>query len=40
MALLNAVIDLSHHNTVTDFNKVKNDGILELSIKRRKGCFS
>jgi lysozyme len=28
MALLNAVIDLSHHNTVTNFQQIKSSGII------------
>jgi lysozyme len=37
MALLNAVIDLSHHNSVTSFEQVKNDGILGVIHKATQG---
>ena len=37
MPLLNAVIDLSHHNTVTSFQLVKEDGILAVIHKATEG---
>jgi len=37
MALLNAVIDLSHHNTVTSFDDIKNDGIMAIIHKATQG---
>jgi lysozyme len=37
MALLNAVIDLSHHNTVTSFQKIKDAGILGIIHKATQG---
>jgi lysozyme len=37
MPLLNAVIDLSHHNTVTSFQEVKGDGILAVIHKATQG---
>jgi len=33
MALLNAVIDLSHHNTVTSFQQIKGNGIIGVIYK-------
>lgn len=37
MPLLNVVIDLSHHNTVTSFQDVKEDGILGIIHKATEG---
>jgi lysozyme len=37
MPLLNAVIDLSHHNTITSFQKVKEAGILGIIHKATQG---
>ncbi|HYY96489.1 MAG TPA: glycoside hydrolase family 25 protein [Pyrinomonadaceae bacterium] len=37
MALLNAVIDLSHHNTVTSFQQAKDAGILGVIHKATQG---
>jgi lysozyme len=37
MALLNAVIDLSHHNTVTSFQQVKDAGIIGVIRKATGG---
>lgn len=37
MALLNVVIDLSHHNTVSSFTDIKNDGIVGVIHKATEG---
>ena len=37
MALLNVVIDISHHNTVTSFEDVKNAGIIGVVHKATEG---
>jgi lysozyme len=37
MALLNTVIDLSHHNSVSSFEDVKNDGIVGVIHKATQG---
>jgi len=37
MALLNIVVDISHHNTVSSFAKVKNDGIVGVVHKATEG---
>ena len=39
MALLNAVIDLSHHNTVTSFQDAKAAGILGVIHKATEGTI-
>jgi len=38
MPLLNVVIDLSHHNTVTSFQDIKDDGILGIIHKATEGA--
>lgn len=38
MALLNAVIDLSHHNTVTSFQQIKSSGIIGVIHKATQGA--
>jgi lysozyme len=38
MALLNAVIDLSHYNTVTSFQQVRDSGILAVIQKATQGA--
>ncbi len=37
MALLNVVVDLSHHNTVTNFRDVKESGVLGIIHKATEG---
>jgi lysozyme len=37
MALLNVVIDLSHHNTVTSFQQIKDNGIIGIIHKATQG---
>lgn len=37
MALLNVVVDISHHNTVSSFANVKNDGIVGVIHKATEG---
>lgn len=37
MAIINVVIDLSHHNSVTDFNQVRTDGIAGVIHKATQG---
>jgi lysozyme len=37
MGLLNVIIDLSHHNTVNNFQTVKNDGVLGVIHKATQG---
>src|SRR5262245_62022728 len=37
MSLLNVVIDLSHHNTVSSFASVKDDGIVGVIHKATEG---
>lgn len=37
MALLNAVVDLSHHNTVASFERARQDGILGVFHKATEG---
>lgn len=37
MAIINVVIDISHHNRVSDFNEVKNDGIMGIIHKSTQG---
>jgi lysozyme len=37
MALLNAVIDLSHHNTVSSFHQIKSSGIIGVVHKATQG---
>lgn len=37
MPLLNVVVDISHHNTVTSFQEAKNSGILGVIHKATEG---
>lgn len=37
MPIINVVVDLSHHNRVSDFNTVRADGIVSVIHKATQG---